>query len=138
MAANDSSLWASLFALVFFVGSAGCDTSCDDAVGDETPVEITTGFTDIEAGIYESVAVSGEWHEFLPQRRLLFPHGLGHEPIFYQSFVSFHRAPLSEDRPNFSESAGNHTIWERVDEEFIQVRNDTCQTFYLRVVASLR
>jgi len=114
----------------------GCRTSCDDAV--DGPAErVTTGSTDLARGVYESVAWNGAYHEFPPQKRYAFLHGLAGVPRFVQTFVAFKRTPLEDDEAgNVSEAAGNEVILEGVDATSIRVRNDTCETFYLRVAAS--
>jgi hypothetical protein len=52
------------------------------------------------------------------------------------SYVGFSSSPLAADGSgNISEAAGNEVLIERVDDEIVRVRNDTCETFFLRVVA---
>lgn len=114
----------------------GCETSCSvDA--DEEPELVTSGNTDLEAGTYESAPWDGKFHVFPPKKRYAFQHGLPGVPRDVSTWVSFHERPLvGRAHGDIAESAGNIVIIERVDETTIQVRNDTCETFYLRVFAS--
>ncbi|HEY8943253.1 MAG TPA: hypothetical protein VIM73_03275, partial [Polyangiaceae bacterium] len=87
-----------------------------------------------EDGFYESSA----WHEdllrFPPQRRYQFMHGLGAIPKEYQIYVSFWPDALVKDH-SIAEAAGNIAVVERITDEYIQARNDTCETFYIRLIA---
>jgi len=129
--------WAPMAAAVcVLLGLAsGCRTSCDDAV--DGPAErVTSGLTDAAGSVYESVAWDGSYHEFPPQKRYEFVHGLRGVPRLVQTFVSFSETPFARENGNISEAAGNEVIFEGVDATSIRVRNDTCETFYLRVAAS--
>jgi len=68
-------------------------------------------------------------------------HGLGVVPTSVQGYVSFAPEltedgdPLDLNQPNnIAETAGNQLVIERWDDEIVRVRNDTCASFYLRVV----
>jgi hypothetical protein len=121
-------------ALVLGAGP-GCNTSCDDAV--KEVLEVTSGVTDPTGSVYESSAWEGEYLEFVPQRKLRFFHGLRGIPRSVQVYIGFHPAPLTpEGGRNISEAAGNIAIIEEVNAEYVQIRNDTCETFYTRLVAA--
>jgi hypothetical protein len=67
-------------------------------------------------------------------------HHLGQTPANVSVFLSFKEFPgpgnNSDKEPgNASQAAGNETVIERVDAHNIQVKNDSCSEFYLRVVA---
>lgn len=116
------------------VFATGCDTSCTVDV-DPNPEVITSGTT--EDGVYESAPWDGDYQKFAPQKRYEFRHGLGGVPKEVTTYVGFHKTPIGESEfGNVAEVAGNIAIIERVTSESIRVRNDTCETFYLRVVAS--
>ncbi|HTM46555.1 MAG TPA: hypothetical protein VL137_16470, partial [Polyangiaceae bacterium] len=51
-------------------------------------------------------------------------------------YVSFSPNPLS-DRSGFTVSPGNQTVIVAVTPTYIEVKNDTCTDFFLRVVASV-
>lgn len=115
----------------------GCNTSCDD--GDDSgaaPVAYEGGTTNAALTYYESDSWDGVYLEFPPQRTYDLHHGLGRRPAAVLSYVGFTSSPLGTDGSgNISEAAGNEVIIERVDDVLIRVRNDTCETFHLRVVA---
>jgi hypothetical protein len=116
----------------------GCDTSCDDG-GDkgDPPVVYEGGSTNAALSYYESDTWDGPYLKFPPQRTYDFHHGLGRRPSAVLSYVGFSESPLgsSNGNGNISEAAGNEVIIEWVDEQVVRVRNDTCETFYLRLVA---
>ena len=121
-------------ALLFIAQGSGCKTSCSDPE-DSTPEDIHSGVTDSTRSVYQSAPWLGEWLEFRPQKTYRFFHGLRGVPVVVQAWVGFHRAPLRDDQ-NVSEAAGNEAIVGDVTAEHFQIRNDTCETFYLRAVAS--
>jgi hypothetical protein len=131
--------WAPVFAalcVLFGAAGPGCRTSCDDA--EEGPAEaVTSGITDASGSVFESTPWDGAYHEFRPQKRYEFLHGLTGRPRIVQAFVAFTERPIEDgENGNVSEAAGNVVIFEGVDATSIRVRNDTCETFYLRVAAS--
>ena len=121
-------------ALLFIAQSTGCYTSCSDAAGD-TEEDVRNGVTDSTRSTYQSAPWNAEWLEFRPNKRYRFFHGLRGVPGLIQAWVGFHGAPLRDDK-NVSEAAGNEAIVEYVNAEYFQIRNDTCETFYLRAVAT--
>ena len=78
-----------------------------------------------------------------PQGRIYrIEHGLGTSPVTVDIFLSFCEQPLSEgcgtdstQPSNVAPTAGNQALIEVWDEEVLEIRNDTCAEFYLRVVA---
>jgi hypothetical protein len=124
-------------ALAFSLGNPACTTSCSD---EETggPEEIRSGTTDATRSVYESTSFSGKYLKFRPNKRYKFFHGLRGTPALVQAWVGFHEVPLNSDMEtgNISEAAGNEAILEAVTSEYVTIRNDTCETFYLRLVAS--
>jgi hypothetical protein len=124
--------------LVPISGSAGlgCDTSCDDGGDKSDPAVVYEGgSTDDALSYYESDSWDGPYLKFPPQRTYDFHHGLGRRPYAVLSYVGFSESPLRDGNGNISEAAGNEVIIEWVDEQVVRVRNDTCETFYLRLVA---
>jgi hypothetical protein len=106
--------------------ATGCETSC--SADRDQPVEpVTSGIT--ENGFYESNSWSEGFFDFPPQKKYRFFHALGVIPKDVSTFVGF------DDCDSVAEAAGNIVIIEEVTSEFIRVRNDTCETFCLRVVA---
>jgi hypothetical protein len=49
------------------------------------------------------------------------------------AYLSFHEQPLGERGGGLSASAGNEAIFERLTEDELIVKNDTCSEFYLLV-----
>jgi hypothetical protein len=126
--------WALLCCLAVADGLLGCDTSCDkeneDVARDYTGGTISASCTRYETGSFDDLYL-----DFPPGRRLAIHHGLGQTPSVVQSYLGFVKDPLPDaGNGNTAESAGNQVIIERMDDEFVQVRNDTCEEFFLRVV----
>ncbi len=90
--------------------------------------------------VYQTSPPDGLWLHFPAGRRFRFQHGLGVVPEV-SAYVAMNERPMpSGARPpesvgNVSEAAGNEVIIERQDANVVQVRNDTCAEYYLRVVA---
>lgn len=111
----------------------GCETSC--TVDEDPNPEVVSSGTTV-GGVYESTSWDGEYQKFPPQKRYQFQHQLGAVPQEVSTFVGFHNPPIGDGGfGNVAEVAGNIVVIEGVTEEYIRVRNDTCETFYLRVVA---
>ena len=125
-----------LLAAALALAHPSCRTSCsDEETGD--PEDIRTGTTDSTRSVYESTSFRGAYLEFRPNKRYRFFHGLRGTPAVVQAWVGFTEVPLgSTGRGNISEAAGNMAILESVTDEHVVIRNDTCETFYLRLVAS--
>lgn len=121
-------------ALVLF----GCESTCPRETEPE-PTLYEGGYTNAEGTLYETNRWDEAFVDFPAGRRLALRHGLGTVPAAFRSYVAFKARPFPEDetKPGFAaESAGNQVLLERIDDEFIRVRNDTCEHFYLRLVAS--
>ncbi len=110
--------------------SPPCETASTEAVdflGGEVVGTKTT---------YESSNWEGPYLHFPGGKRYRIHHGLGTTPVAVLTYLAFDEHPLPGG--NVSESAGNQSVIERVDDEVIVVRNDTCAEFWLRVVALTR
>jgi hypothetical protein len=126
---------ASLLALLFPCLVA-CTSSCPRET-DDTARRYTSGTTSPDRTFYETNAWDGSFVDFPAGRRLALVHGLRETPIDLTSYLAFKGDALPPDGKGFvSESAGNQVLIEGVDEEVIRVRNDTCEDFFLRLVAS--
>jgi hypothetical protein len=124
--------FAALAISVLLLGNLGCSTSCSDT--DESAPQHIDEDSSAARTSYESAPWSGEYLLFKPQKRYRFFHGLGGVPALIQAWVGFHPRPLV-DGNNVAEGVGNIVIVQCVNDRFLQVRNDTCETFYLRVYA---
>jgi hypothetical protein len=115
---------------------AACGSSCPREAED-TAKSYEKGRTSADGTYYETNA----WHEYFVDfpagRRWALVHGLRETPIELRSYLAFRKDPLPENGRGFvAESAGNQVLIEGVDEESVRVRNDTCEHFWLRLVAS--
>jgi len=113
-----------------------CSSSCPRET-DENARRYTGGTTSPDATFYETNAWDRKFVDFPAGRRLALVHGLRETPIELKSYLAFKAKALPEDGKGFvAESAGNQVLIEGVDEEVVRVRNDTCQDFFLRLVAN--
>jgi hypothetical protein len=127
--------WALLCGLAVGDGLLGCDTSCDKE--NEDPWEYRKGRTSPSCTSYQTNAFDEEYVLFPKGRRVLVRHGLGPvgDRVFQvKSYLAFDPNPLGEAMSNTAESAGNQVLIEEVTDEWVVVRNDTCEKFYLRLV----
>jgi hypothetical protein len=116
--------------LALALWTTACGTSCDRE-GDDEDILFKGGSVNASGTFYESSDWDGPLLHFPTGRRYKLVHFLRSLPQLVQTYVAF------EERPdNLSESAGNQAVIESVDDTVIQVRNDTCAEFFLRVVAT--
>lgn len=121
-------------ALALF-GAAGCGPTC--STSGQKPIRYTDGVHPTPTS-YLSTPWTGPWLYFPPGRTYDLVLGLGGTPSQYVAYVAFSATPVptSHDADgNWSQSAGNQTIFEQVNSDFLRVRNDTCSEFYLLVSA---
>lgn len=111
--------------------AAACSPPCETA--DSDPVRFVGGSVTADGSTYSTSAWEGPYLHFPSGRRFQIEHHLGVTPPIVVTYLAFGEKPLPGN--NASESAGNQAVIERVDDEIIQVRNDTCSEFWLRVVA---
>jgi hypothetical protein len=114
-----------------------CSASCPREDDDAAPRTHTSGTTSADRTYYETNAWNQSFVDFPAGRRWAFRHGLGQLPREITSYLGLSADPLPVNSNGFvAESAGNQVLIEGVDSETIRVRNDTCEHFYLRLVAS--
>lgn len=114
-------------------GCQDCDTS-------GVEVKFSQGTTSADRTHYESSPVDGEWLHFPPGRRYQLRHNLREGFLTVQSYVAFPDDRDSGKSPtSYAEAAGNQVVFETEDvpPDVIQVRNDTCAEFFVRVVADV-
>jgi len=126
MSARQALSMAALGALVAAV--TACSPPCETA--DTDPVRFTGGNVNPSGTVYESSAFGGPYLHFPGGRRYQLEHHLKRTPVYVGTYLSF-----DESGGSFSESAGNQTVIDFVNDEIIEVRNDTCAEFWLRVMA---
>ena len=111
-------------------GLIGCD--CGREGGD--PVEYAGGTT--VGNRYESSELYGTWLHYPAGRRYRLHHSLPQPPDEILIYLGFEEHPLRPDAGgNISPSAGNAALIEAVEDDVIQIRNDTCSDYHVRVVA---
>lgn len=113
------------------LAASSCSPPCSSA--DTDPVRVTERSPTSTDTVYESTPWDGTYLHFPGGRRYQLEHGLGVRPHVVVTYLAFYEKPLPGG--NVAESAGNQAVIEVVDDEIIQVRNDTCAEFWLRVVA---
>lgn len=116
--------------LGLLVGS-GCSPPCNTT--DSDPVRYGAGSVSADGTTFTTSPWEGPYLDFPPGRRFQLEHHLGVAPPIVVTYLALDEYPLSGG--NTSESAGNQAVIERVDDEIIQIRNDTCAEFWLRVAA---
>jgi hypothetical protein len=116
-----------LGALLTLPACGTCDTD------GQTPVRYTEGTTNADTTRYETNPIDGRYLDFPAGRVYDLAHDLNQTPSVVLSYLSFSAEPTS-GHGDFAESAGNQVVVERVDDEVVRVRNDTCADMYLRVV----
>ena len=126
-----SAVVLALASALLLTPTASCGPPCETANDD--PVRVTEGTVDASGTVYESSTWAGPYLHFPGGRRYQLEHHLGRAPTMVTTYLSFDQEPMPGG--NASESAGNQAVIERVDDEIIQVRNDTCAEFWLRVTA---
>ena len=113
-----------------------CTQNCPRE-SEDTPKRYTGGNTSPDRTYYETNDWKESFVDFPAGRRLALVHGLRETPIELRSYLAFDAHPFPQNGAGFvAESAGNQVLIEDVNDEFIRVRNDTCEHFYLRIVAS--
>jgi hypothetical protein len=110
-----------------------CSTPCETTESD--PAIEFHGGNHVSDTMYETSAWDQAFLHFPPGRRFKLFHGLAAPPTV-ESYVAFTERPLATEN-NVSESAGNQVLIEAANAEYVQVRNDTCAEYYLRVVATI-
>lgn len=107
---------------------AGCSTTCDS--NSTSPVRYTDGHTNAAKTFYESSSPDEPFIPYPPGRQLDLVHGLSRAPDSVHVYVAFN--PTG----SYAQAAGNEAVIEQ-NAEVVSVKNDTCTTFYVRVVAWL-
>lgn len=110
----------------------GCTSTCDGV--SDTPIAFTGGTTDPTGTVYETSDWDGPYLSFPADRVFDLRHDLRAAPQVVVSYLAFEENPL-QGEGSVAESAGNMVLIGPVTDEFIRVKNDTCQHFYLRVAA---
>jgi hypothetical protein len=125
-----------VFACALFCGTLAL-VACDCNREGGPPVDYTEGTTNGDT--YQTTPIDGRWLHFPGGRRYRLHHALGQKPAELSSTLSFdedvHPEEGDESPRGSTEASGHAVIWREVTERYIEVENDTCAGFYLRVVA---
>ena len=117
-------------------GALGCETfgpvACDRSEEANPTVTYQGGVT--AEGVYRSSAWDGELLFFPAGMHYDLVHGLGSEPGWVESFLSFEREGTG-DGGTLAPAAGNHAVIAKADAERIRVVNDSCVEYWLLVTA---
>lgn len=121
------------------IAATGCETfgpvACDRSDEANPPVTFTGGTT--HAGVYRTAEWGGELLHFPGGMHYDLVHGLGLEPAWIESFVSFSRTG-TEDGGTLAPTAGNQAVVARADDEIIRIVNDSCVDYWLLVTAGVQ
>ena len=118
--------------------AVGCGSAmgCDCGREDGEPIVYAGGLSSETR--YQSSELYGIWLDYPAGRRYQLLHALPEAPTDISVYLAFQEDPLHEGRPgNIAPASGNAALIEAVSEKMIQVRNDTCSDFHVRVVADL-
>lgn len=126
---------AALFSgvLALAVANPGCTSTCTTRATEDNTREVTSGQTSTDRTFYKTSDFSGPFLAFPPGRTYQFIHGLDKAPDVVNVYVSFDEEAVPET--SVSQSPGNQALIEVVDEEMVQIRNDTCADFYVMLTA---
>ncbi len=125
-----------VFVLIAGLGVAPLSTGCLSSDCDRDggrPQRYSGGNTNAGGSFYESSRIEGPLLYFPSGRTYRLEHGLSEVPVEYSVVVSFTEHPL--EGGGVAESAGNQAVVEDINEDYIQVRNDTCADFFMRLTA---
>ena len=109
-----------------------CQPGCDCGREGIDPVYYAGGIT--SGNRYESSSLYGTWLHFPGGRRYRLLHELPSAPTDVSVYIAFREDPLPG---NVSRATGNVALIEAATDEYVQVRNDTCSEYYVRVVAEV-
>jgi len=115
---------------------SGCMGDACNRNSDDPPVPFHGGLTSSSNQDYITSLPEEPYLDFPSGRRYRLFHDLAGVPTLIVPYVSFSPTPVLDDS-GFTISPGNQTVIHRITDEYIDVENDTCTHFYLRVVASV-
>lgn len=101
----------------------------------DPPQRYSGGITSDDRTFYQSSSVEGPYLFFPSGRTYQLEHGLRGTPDDYNMELSFSEFPF-ESGSGAGKPAGNLTMVEAINDDYIEVRNDTCAEYFLRLTAS--
>ncbi|MGZ3418816.1 MAG: hypothetical protein ACXWUG_31290 [Polyangiales bacterium] len=116
-----------------FCAAPGCGSTCpaSERVYADGSLKKGTGFMR-----YETSGPSGPFIPYEGATLLHIKHGLGVRPDTVEIFLSFAERPEDVGGGGSSPAAGNQAILLKQDENEIAVKNDSCASYWIRVVAT--
>lgn len=118
--------------------ACGCETfgprTCDPSAGGNPSITYNGGT--VQGGVYMSSAWDGELLYFPGGMHYTLVHGLGATPGWVQTYLSFHQYGTA-DSGALAQAAGNQVEIVQVDDQVIEVGNDSCVTYWLLVSAGV-
>lgn len=140
-----------LSAVLLLALSNGCSDlrNCPNDNPDPISMDTDKASRDLTAITYQS-APDNDLDEFKAKTKYRFVHELGVTPLFVKVYLSFDQfgtdtpkkdddsagAPAQDGPGSIAESAGNQALIDCKDAHVIEVRNDTCQDFFIYLVAA--
>jgi hypothetical protein len=130
------------FFVVVLLGAAcvGCETvqsaTCDPSAA-ANPEQTVLGPKPVN-GVYMSSSWDGELLNFQGGTHYALKHGLGCQPTWVQTYLSFDQygtADQGSGPGSIAQSAGNQVVILGVDCTYIHVANDSCVDYWLLAVA---
>jgi hypothetical protein len=143
-----------LSALLLLVLSSGCSDlrNCPNDNPDTVSVPITKDRIEDGKSLSDPVAITyqsaPDWNldEFKAKTKYRFFHELGVTPLVVKIYLSFEQTGTgtdpehndkNESKPgSIAESAGNQALINCKDAHVIEIHNDTCEDFFVSVVAT--
>lgn len=110
----------------------GCGPTCPVSERVYADGSLTKGTNLIR---YETSGPEGPFIPYEGATLLHIKHGLGVRPQVVQVFLSFAERPEEVGGGGSSAAAGNQAILLKQDENEIAVKNDSCASYWIRVVA---
>ncbi len=115
---------------VLTTAQSGCGPSCSGGERSFDGGVHTIGADDL---VFESSTIDGPFLPFEGAAVWHFHHGLGVRP--YQVDVTLSFADRPEDNGGSAASAGNLAIVLKTNDDVIDIKSDTCASYFIRVVA---
>jgi hypothetical protein len=113
--------------------SMGCASqNCDTSPENNPPAEFRGGILYEDDQVYETSTPSGLHLNFGAGARYRIYHGLSGRPAVVQIWVSFSSTGVTGG--NEAMPAGNMAEVVGMTDEYVEVRNDSCGEYWLRVV----
>ncbi len=113
--------------------TTGCTTSnCDTSPEANPAADFRGGILHAEEKVYETSLPDGLHLNFGSGSRYRIHHRLGGRPAIIQIWVSFSSGGVSGG--NEAMPAGNMAEILEANDEYVEVRNDSCGDYWLRVV----